>query len=110
MRRLLHYRSRCADGMTGARDGGHGTGHQIGAVHDRRIHLVASVAREHGAFACVKERVIFEHMERGLYRIDGRSALVENRRTRLDGTRQPFAIMLVAFGAQLLRSITPAPP
>ena len=67
--------------MLHARDG---PGLERLSVHDRRIELVRSFVGEDGALAGVEKRVVLEHLDRGLDRIETRPAALEHVVTRLE--------------------------
>ena len=98
--RFLHDRARQADGIPGAGHAGHRAGLARGAIHDGGIELVASVRREYRAPAGIKERIVLEHTDRGLDRIEARTPAIQHLRARLQSSEQAGAIRGFTLGGE----------
>ena len=101
VRRFFHDQSRETDrvaDMLHARDR---AGLKRLAVHDRRIEFVRSFVRKDGAFAGVEKRVVLEHLDRGLDRIETRAASLEHVVARLQRLLESGAMRCFVFRRHL---------
>src|SRR5437773_2758505 len=74
-----------------------GAGPKGFAVHDRCVQLVRARACEHGAFSCVKMRIIFQDAHRSFSGIEARFTALEDFVTRRQRALQAGAICTLPF-------------
>jgi len=74
---------------------------QVGATHDCGIQLDAAIAAQHRATASVEERIVFEHSDRGLHRIQRTATALQQLLPGLKRLRQRSPIFLFTLPAKL---------
>ena len=94
---VLHDQSRQDNRVGYVRNAGNGAGIQRCPVHQRRIHFVLAVPSEHGPFAGIEMRRIFEDFYRGNYGIHAVAVVFQNLVSGGDGLEEFCANRLLLF-------------
>ena len=78
VRRFLHHHPREADRIANVLHARDRPGFERFAVHDRGVELVRALMGEDRAFAGVEQRVVLQHMDRRLDRVEARAAFLQH--------------------------------
>ena len=98
---LLHHRTREFNRVADAREAANRAGLQSAPFHDRGVHFIAAVEREHRAASGIEQGIVFEQHDRAADRVQAGAAFLQHRITRIDRLGQAGAVLAFRIAAHL---------